>query len=306
MATENENSVMHHLQTLVREYHEISEAAEFYAALLPLLNTANLRAAPLDITPDAARAKLRSGTPLLHGMDLPIDAGAACNLLVRMARAIGSIPVAKATRPARSAFARHIQHLAEQERLPAAQLLQLVAVGHRDEVTALAEAWEVDADLLWLLAQYGLTPSLRQWARELAPLANGFEWHQSRCFVCGTQPLFGELQGTEASKHLRCGQCGADWAGRRLQCVFCGNDHLQTFRYMYLETHPNGRRVEACDKCKGYLKVIVTFDPTPPERLLIQDLATIHLDYVAQERGYVRGGSKLEGPILSRPAISAG
>jgi hypothetical protein len=29
-----------------------------------------------------------------------------------------------------------------------------------------------------------------------------------------------------------------------------------------------------------------------PEKLLLLDLATIHLDYVAQERGYVRGGSQ--------------
>jgi FdhE protein len=47
-------------------------------------------------------------------------------------------------------------------------------------------------------------------------------------------------------------------------------------------------RVEVCDSCSGYLKVIATFDPTPPEMLAVADLATLHLDYIAQERGYVR------------------
>ncbi len=306
MTTQYGNSVLQHLQTLVKEYHEISEAAEFYAALLPVLNTIDLCAAPLDLPPDRARVKLKSGIPLLHGVDLPIDDEAAQSLIVRMARALGNMHSGKTKHLGRPAFARQIQHLAEQGRLKAALLLQLASMGDRDKVAALAVAWQVDAGLLWLLAQHALTPPLREWARQLAPMVDPSEWHQSRCFVCGAQPLLGELRGAEAAKHLRCGQCGADWGCRRLQCAFCANNSLQTFRYMYLEAQPNGRRVEVCDQCKGYLKVIVTFDPTPPERLLVQDLATIHLDYLAQERGYVRGGAEIKSPFLSRPAMSEG
>ena len=47
-------------------------------------------------------------------------------------------------------------------------------------------------------------------------------------------------------------------------------------------------RVEVCDQCKGYLKVIVSFTPTPTNHLLIEDLATLHMDYIAQARGYKR------------------
>ena len=306
MPNENGNSVLQHLQTLVREYHEISEAAEFYAALLPVLNTIDLCAAPLDLPADQARAKLESGTPLLQGIDLPVDDEAARSLMVRMARALGNVHSGKTKHLGRADFARQIQCLAEEGRLKAGLLLQLASTGEKDKIAALAVTWQVDADLLWLLARHALTPPLREWARQLAPTVDHSKWHQSRCFVCGAQALLGELQGAEAAKHLRCGQCGADWGGRRLQCTFCGNDSLQTFRYMVLEAEPNGRRVEVCDQCKGYLKVIVTFDPTPPERLLIQDLATLHLDYIAQERGYARGSPELNDPLLGRPPVSEG
>jgi len=47
-------------------------------------------------------------------------------------------------------------------------------------------------------------------------------------------------------------------------------------------------RVEVCDKCNGYLKVVSSFAPSPPEMLPVEDLATLHLDYIAQERGYAR------------------
>ena len=43
-----------------------------------------------------------------------------------------------------------------------------------------------------------------------------------------------------------------------------------------------------CDECGGYLKVSAAFSPTPVELLPVEDLATVHLDYIAQERGYAR------------------
>lgn len=54
-------------------------------------------------------------------------------------------------------------------------------------------------------------------------------------------------------------------------------------------------RVEVCDKCHDYLKVIAAFHPTPPEMLPVEDLATLHLDYIARERGYGRGPSSYAG-----------
>ncbi|MGE5172370.1 MAG: formate dehydrogenase accessory protein FdhE, partial [Betaproteobacteria bacterium] len=55
-----------------------------------------------------------------------------------------------------------------------------------------------------------------------------------------------------------------------------------------LTVYPEKMRVEACDKCHGCLKVISSFSPTPPEMLPVEDLATLHLDYIARERGYAR------------------
>jgi len=39
---------------------------------------------------------------------------------------------------------------------------------------------------------------------------------------------------------------------------------------------------------QGYLKVIVSFTPTPADLLPIEDLATLHLDYIAQAHGCKR------------------
>ena len=47
-------------------------------------------------------------------------------------------------------------------------------------------------------------------------------------------------------------------------------------------------RVEVCDLCHGYIKVISAYSPTLPEMLAIEDLATLHLDYIAQANGCSR------------------
>ncbi len=60
-------------------------------------------------------------------------------------------------------------------------------------------------------------------------------------------------------------------------------------------------RAEVCNKCQGYLKVIAAFTPTPPGMLLVEDLATLHLDYIAQERGYIRGATRFIPDEITTP-----
>jgi FdhE protein len=138
------------------------------------------------------------------------------------------------------------------------------------------------------LAQNALKPSLRAWCRQLTPLAKGIPWNKAACFVCGASATLAEFQDNNQVKHLRCGSCGADWLFRRLQCPHCGNEDYKTQRYLYAEKNHEKMRVEACDTCKGYLKVISSFTPTPPEMIPVEDLATLHLDYIAQEHDYAR------------------
>ena len=89
--------------------------------------------------------------------------------------------------------------------------------------------------------------------------------------------------------HLRCGQCNSDWRVGRLQCIYCRNEDYVALRVPQLEDKPDNARAEVCGKCNGYLKVITAFAPTATELLVVEDLATIHLDYIAQGRGFLSG-----------------
>jgi FdhE protein len=277
--------IVQRLCTLVQNSPDLKDAARLYKTILPLIRDADLRATPGSLTIDQARAKMKTGLPLLHNLDLELDEQAVCELMLQLARAVETCGE---NNRLRAAAARRIRLALEEERLSVSGLLPHIAAGKSGMVTSMAQGLQLDPGLVWTLAQNALKPALRAWGRQLAPLAEGIPWQKGSCFICGSAATLAELQENNQVKHLRCGQCGADWLFRRLQCVYCGNEDHHTLSYLYAENQRERMRVEVCDKCKGYLKVITAFAPTPPELLPVEDLATLHLDYIAQGRGYAR------------------
>lgn len=302
------DSIVQELEALAKERPELKEAARIYATLLPLLRDADLHVTPVAITPVEAKAKLTAGKPLLQDEDLFLDDAAAAQLMVALARALEKVSPEKATwftqsppspptpksetgpKPPRTrtrhAAARDIRLALERKRVDTSDLFERAAAGDQRYVTTLAESLHLDPALLWILAQNALKPALRAWARQLADLARDLDWTKDSCPICGAVATLGELQGNEGTRHLRCGQCGADWTSTPLKCVRCGNEDCNTLGHLYAETEREKMRVDVCEKCKGYLKVVKTSEPTPADQLAIVDLATLHLDYVARDGGY--------------------
>jgi FdhE protein len=223
---------------------------------------------------------LAEGEFLLHGAALVFDHGGARDLMLRLARALEEAGLV-AMSPIRSAL--------EGDRLIPEELLGHASEGDYPFLAARAEEQALDPPLLWTLAQSALKPTLRAWCGELAPLVKtAGAWERACCFICGAPASLGELQGNEQARHLRCGQCGADWPIRRLQCIYCGNEDTSLLGVLFPEGRRENVRVDVCDKCHGYLKVVARFAPSSPEDLAVEDLSTLFLDCLAQERGYRR------------------
>jgi FdhE protein len=290
--------IVQRLRELVRESPELKDAAHVYEAILPFLHNADLRVGTVALTSAQARDKLEKGQPLLSGLELDLDVEAVRELMIELAAAVET--ATKMHRPQRIRLpwmvssrepvsdASRIGLALEENRLDTGALLPSVAAGDNGPVRSLAKDLKLDPGLLLTLAQNALKPALREWCRQLTPLASGVPWNKGVCFVCGAAPTLAELQGNDQAKHLRCGSCGADWQSPRVQCVHCGNEDHTTLRYLYDERNREKTRIEVCDRCRGYLKVISSFAPTPADMLAIEDLATLPLDYIAEERGYVR------------------
>lgn len=278
-----DDPLVRRVNVLIAETPDLAEAAQMYQAVLSLLRDADLRVGPVSMTQDQVRAKMADGLPLLVDLDLELDEHSAHALMVQLARALEAIDLQF------SGAARQIRLSLEEGGLDTGTLLPHVISGDRAAVETIAHDLQIQPDLLWKLANHAVAPALRAWAQQLGPLADGGTWNKAYCFICGAGALLGELQGDNQSKHVRCGHCGADWLSRRLKCLHCGNEEHTTLGCLYAEETMSKTRVEVCDVCKGYLKVINAYAPTAPEMLLLEDLATLHLDAVARERGYFRG-----------------
>jgi len=280
MRGDPEDPLERRLGDLVREWPDLARAAEIYRVTLPLLRNVRPIAAPVPLTEDQARRKLAQGEYLLHGVALAFDHAGARELMLGLARSLEAAGLA-AVSPIRSAL--------EEDRLGIEELLGHASAGEYPSLADRAEAQGLDPSLLWTLVQSALKPTLRAWCGELAPLVHAAgAWEKACCFLCGAPASLGELQGNEGARHLRCGRCGADWPIRRLQCVYCGNEDASLLGILYPEGRRENVRVEVCDTCHGYIKVITRFSPCSPEELAVEDLSTLYLDCLAQERGYRR------------------
>jgi len=278
-----EDPLERRLRALVRDWPELRVAAEIYRVTLPLLRDAGPLAAPIALTEERARRKISEGEYLLHGSALVFDHGAVRDLMLRLSRTLEEVgPIAMS--PIRSAL--------EEDRLIPEELLGHVQAGDYPLLAARAEEQALDAPLLWTLAQSALKPALRVCCVKLAPLVGSADgWESACCFICASPASLGEFQGGEQAKHLRCGQCGADWLIRRLRCIYCGNEDPSRLGILSPEGRLENARVEVCNQCHGYLKVICRFAPCSPEELAVEDLSTLYLDCLAQERGYRRSST---------------
>ena len=287
------------LRQLAATSPALAAVAHAYEATLQLLRNADLHAAPISLSPKQIEIKLQQEIPLVFDMDLAIDVAAARELMMRMAEA--RIEKKNLTfhihwpwtknAPDDHTAAQKIRTALNEGRLDTGRILMHTAAGDHDAVSVAAAEEGLDPNLVRLLSQETLKPALHEWCRQLSPLAAGVPWHKNICFVCGAPTLLAELQGNEQKKHLRCEACGADWQVNRLQCVHCGNEDHRSQHCLYAEGRRDTMRIEACDICKGYIKVIASFSPTPWEMLPIEDLTTRHLDALAREHGYSSSAS---------------
>ncbi|HUW82409.1 MAG TPA: formate dehydrogenase accessory protein FdhE [Phycisphaerae bacterium] len=109
------------------------------------------------------------------------------------------------------------------------------------------------------------------------------------CGLCGSPPGMAKLRRDDGKRILHCSLCDGAWAFSRLECPFCGNREHGTLSYLRAnETDPWW--VETCEKCKQYIKVVDDRRLALDEEtiMLVEDVATLHLDLLAEREGYKR------------------
>jgi FdhE protein len=270
-------SALERLDRLAEDTPQLRDAVALQGAILRAVYADPPQAGALDLPRERAAEKIRSGVPLLRGEPVPLDVPAVERLMLRLCgvmRERGRTPGA----------AEEIAAAIRGRALSVVELVGAVLDGKAADIRAVAAELGLDGDMLCTLLRFSLFPSLAQLAADVAPLRTA-TWQQGYCPTCGSWPLLGEHHGLDQTRFLRCGLCATAWAMDRLLCPFCGSRDHQDLGYLHVEGQDQKRAV-TCESCRGYVKVLASLTPIPPLELVVQDLATLHLDMVALERGY--------------------
>jgi FdhE protein len=230
------------------------------------------------LSPKQASVKLADGIPLLRGEALAID--------LRAFRKRGQHACATLGRHQPGDAVQALGTLFQNDPGKIAAWVPEVLAGRPETVHAQAVALGLDPGLTATVLRLTLFPALSRVSKALAPLCQRHQWGHGFCPICGSRPLLGEYRGLEQTRWLRCGFCASGWEFPRLGCPCCGSTDHRRLGYLHVEGQEAEHRAATCDACHGYVKMVATLAPLDGPALLVADIATLHLDLAAAERGY--------------------
>lgn len=154
------------------------------------------------------------------------------------------------------------------------------------EVVSSAVEDQDNFDLIDLFAEESLRPELEKVAEKYGAAVEKAGWSEGYCPICGKEPKIGEIRASEEGRrYLFCNQCGFKWHFRRIKCPFCGNDEQHSLAYFAVEGEER-HRVDVCNKCRRYIKIVELPKSSEELNLDVEDIATLHLDMIAYDEGY--------------------
>jgi len=272
------------LSRLKKERPALTGPADFFSDVLPGLFAEESRDPVPGMTPEQARAKLADGIPLLRGEKVEINQAQFQRRWLHIAAAVARHQDKEAGQKLAVVF--------RKEQWDAQEIVNTVLSESPHNLHSQAESLGLPPDLTATVVRLSLFPVLAEWNADLAQLRAGVIWERGYCPTCGSWPLLGEFRGLEQTRLLRCGFCAAEWKVPRLFCPYCENRDHRSLGYLTVEGDGSKYRIDTCDSCRSYLKMLTTLSPLGGLQLLAADVTTIHLDLAAAAKAYGASGKE--------------
>jgi FdhE protein len=274
------------LARLAETQADLRQAAALQSALLRAMYAAPVAVLPTAMTAEDAAARLDGGVPLLRNIALPCEARHLHAIFIRLCKAATTVHAETELGAPDSAVYATLAEAAKQGSLDLWALGNTWLTGDVQALPAQLEAQGYVADLVLTLLRLILLPCLEQVALQLAPLRATRPWGRGYCPTCGAWPVLAEQRGLEQWRYLRCGLCASSWEVDRLLCPFCITRDFHALGYLQVEGEAPRQRVATCDACQSYLKLRSTLTPLTTPQLLVEEIALVHLDLIAMDKGY--------------------
>jgi len=167
------------------------------------------------------------------------------------------------------------------------QFIRRTISGDTEYLKSVCGKTGIDENTLRFMAISLAKPLFEVTAGELRNKVKDDFWWKNYCPVCGSEPFMAKIQSGDGMRILSCSLCGMEWRFSRVKCPFCNNEDQKSLKFFYYhEKDPH--RLYVCDKCKRYIKTVDERKIHKGKRidLVFEDMVTLYLDTLAQERGY--------------------
>jgi FdhE protein len=162
------------------------------------------------------------------------------------------------------------------------KLMKAVLASDFETIETAAREFKIDPPVLTLLLRLALRPALLNVSQAVLEQLDLNQWSYGHCPVCGSAPKLADFSGEGGMRTLHCSLCETAWPYTRLRCPFCENDNMEDLSYLRAESE-EGLRVDLCSHCGHYIKTIDLRELPGPIIVPLDDVATWHLDIIAQE-----------------------
>jgi FdhE protein len=278
------------LNLLRQERTDLEEILAFYARVLKVQQQTQQETAipAIDLPEEQLRLKIEEGFPLLDRGNFQVDRDSFRELFRRICH------LAMEENPVLAAAGKTLLEAMDSGTLDLVKLITTVLQNDTKAIEGVAKDLDVTTPVVQALTKLSLQPSLLASVQAVAQRAAIDEWHYGYCPVCGGPPAMAALVGEEGKREAICSFCGHFWQLPRLMCPFCSTDKQEDLRYFHGEGD-DLYRVYVCEQCRGYLKVMDTREGGDARTLAVDDVASGHLDLLAEEKGYQRKAPRLWG-----------
>ena len=273
-----------------KDRNDLEEIAVFYDKVLTAQHEAQEETPmpDIDLSAEQIELKIEEGFPLVGSGNFPVDKASSELLFRRLCQ------LSQQENPVLASAGKALLEAMDSGALEAGELRRAVLQNNVETMERWAEDLEISLPVVQTLTKLSIQPSLLVTVASLTKATDLDRWRHGYCPICGGLPAIAALIGEEGKRVGLCSFCGHLWNLLRLSCPFCGTDKQEDLRYFFAEGD-DLYRVQVCEQCKGYLKVVDTRKGGDPKALAVDDMLTAHLDLLAEKEGYQRKAPRLWG-----------
>jgi FdhE protein len=270
----------HRVQQLKKKRPGYGEILNFYQKVKEAQDNvkASLRIDPIKLKKEWKELLNKEGFSLIQKGDFSLDIEASVELFETLCQ-IG--------KEANLHMAGQVKKLEKAVERGKMDLKKLFKKGLTEQkIEEVANEFGLDEKVFSFLIQNSTQPSIEAGRVQVQSELDPETWLKGTCPVCGSLPSLSLLKEEVGKRYLLCSFCGYQWRIDRLFCPFCASKDHESLHYLFAEGE-EAYRIDLCEKCHQYIKTI-DYRSLQESDPVLEDLATLHLDILAAQKGYKR------------------